>query len=162
MHESTYNEMARLVPFFIKPEQKVKILDIGSFDFNGSYKPIFNSYNWDYLGIDICSGKNVDLIVEPNNWGLKSNSFDLVISGSCLEHVAEPWKWIVEAERVCKKGHVLIISVPCSWAWHRMPIDCWRIYPDGMASLLTNCAHMNILSCEIINNTDTFAIAEKL
>jgi SAM-dependent methyltransferase len=163
MHESSFNEMKRLVQFFVKLEQKTNILDVGSFDFNGSYKSIFdNNINWTYLGIDQSEGKNVDLVVKPFNWDLPSNYFDLIISGQCLEHVSKPWLWILEVERVCKKGGIVIITAPWNCQYHPMPIDCWRILPDGMRVLLTEVAHMKLHHCEITNETDTFAIAEKL
>jgi len=31
-------------------------------------------------------------------------------------------------------GHVITI-VPVSWNFHEAPIDCWRIYPEGMRAL---------------------------
>ena len=30
----------------------------------------------------------------------------------------------------------MIIINPVSWPFHEVPVDCWRIYPDGMKALL--------------------------
>ncbi|MBU2063807.1 MAG: hypothetical protein KKF93_05375, partial [Candidatus Omnitrophica bacterium] len=33
-----------------------------------------------------------------------------------------------------KDGHVITIA-PISWTYHEAPVDCWRIYPEGMKAL---------------------------
>ena len=66
---------------------------------------------------------------------LPSESYDIVFSSSVIEHVRKIWVWIREAGRVCKKnGHVVTIA-PVSWPYHAVPVDCWRIYPEGMKAL---------------------------
>jgi SAM-dependent methyltransferase len=62
-------------------------------------------------------------------------AFDVVVSGQVLEHVREPWRWMAEVARVCRRGGVVITVNPVSWPYHEAPIDCWRIYPDGMRAL---------------------------
>lgn len=108
------------------------------------------------------AGPNVDIVIsDPYNWGLPSSSYDVIISGQCLEHVEMPWLWIKEAERVCKPGGFMILIAPWSCGQHRYPVDCWRILPDGMNVLLTKCANMSLLHCEIAGETDTVAVASK-
>jgi SAM-dependent methyltransferase len=66
---------------------------------------------------------------------IPDNTFDIVLSGQVIEHVKRIWVWIKELTRVCKKnGHVITIA-PISWTFHEVPVDCWRIYPDGMKVL---------------------------
>ncbi len=62
-------------------------------------------------------------------------TFDIVVSGQVIEHVRKPWLWIPELARVCKPGGVVLTVNPVSWPYHEAPIDCWRIYPEGMRSL---------------------------
>jgi SAM-dependent methyltransferase len=62
-------------------------------------------------------------------------SFDVVLSGQVIEHVREPWRWVNEAARVCRPGGVVITVNPVSWPYHEAPVDCWRIYPEGMRAL---------------------------
>lgn len=65
-------------------------------------------------------------------------SFDVVLSGQVIEHVRTPWRWIKELARVCVAGGRIITVNPVSWPYHEAPIDCWRIYPDGMRALCSD------------------------
>jgi hypothetical protein len=64
------------------------ILDLGSQDLRGSYRPIFDCPPWRYVGVDIVPSKNVDLVIrDPYNWReVESNSTDVLISGQTFEH----------------------------------------------------------------------------
>ncbi len=66
---------------------------------------------------------------------IEDDSFDVVFSSQVIEHVRKPWLWLRELARVCRPGgHVLTIN-PVSWPYHEAPVDCWRIYPEGMRAL---------------------------
>jgi ubiquinone/menaquinone biosynthesis C-methylase UbiE len=57
------------------------------------------------------------------------------VSGQVLEHVPRAWVWLEELARVTKPGgHVITIN-PVSWPYHEAPVDCWRIFPEGMIAL---------------------------
>lgn len=62
-------------------------------------------------------------------------TFDVVLSGNVIEHVRRPWIWMRELARVCRPGGVIATITPVSWPYHEAPIDCWRIYPEGMRAL---------------------------
>jgi hypothetical protein len=49
--------------------------------------------------------------------------------------MSQIWLWIKEASRVCKIGGKVITINPVSWPYHEAPVDCWRIYPEGMKAL---------------------------
>lgn len=64
-----------------------------------------------------------------------SGTFDVVVSGQVLEHVPKVWTWFAELGRVCKpEGHVITVN-PISWPYHEAPVDCWRVFPEGMRAL---------------------------
>jgi cephalosporin hydroxylase len=64
-----------------------------------------------------------------------SGTFDVVVSGQVIEHVPKVWTWFAELARVCKpEGHVITVG-PISWPYHEAPVDCWRVFPDGMRAL---------------------------
>ncbi len=65
----------------------------------------------------------------------EDDAFDVVLSGQVIEHVRRPWKWMAELARVCSPGGVVITVNPVSWPYHEAPIDCWRIFPEGMTAL---------------------------
>ncbi|HVC41414.1 MAG TPA: methyltransferase domain-containing protein [Candidatus Saccharimonadales bacterium] len=62
-------------------------------------------------------------------------TFDIVVSGQVIEHVRKPWLWLRELARVCRPGGLVLTVNPVSWPYHEAPIDCWRIYPEGMRAL---------------------------
>lgn len=65
----------------------------------------------------------------------EDGSFDLVVSGQVIEHVRRPWVWVGELARVCRPGGRVVTINPVSWPYHEAPVDCWRIYPEGMRAL---------------------------
>jgi SAM-dependent methyltransferase len=117
--------------------QSARALDVGSLDINGTYRGLIEGRGWEYVGLDIVPGKNVDVVTtEPYNYPFEDEEFDVVISGSTMEHVRAPWLWMVELYRVLRAGGFLAICTVMAWGVHRHPVDCWRILPDGMEYLL--------------------------
>jgi SAM-dependent methyltransferase len=146
----------------------LKFLDVGSMDVvgNGSYKNMFTfdgiQKNWTYTGLDIASGNNVDIVSpDPYNWPIKDESYDIVISGQCAEHVEAPWIWVKEIERVCKADGYIFIIAPFKIAVHRFPVDCYRYVPDGFAYLFGKHCNFEVLETEVSNDMDTYIVAKK-
>lgn len=159
MHETSYNEMKRFVEKYLDRDQELKIIEIGSLDVNGSYRPLFDSPNWIYTGLDLDAGKNVDIVAsDPYNYPFESNSFDVVISGSTLEHVEDMHAFIKEAARIIKKDGIMCVIAPWTYPEHKYPVDCWRILPDGMRFLLSKIAGINVLNVHK-NEEDCIGIA---
>ncbi|MBK8700530.1 MAG: methyltransferase domain-containing protein [Saprospiraceae bacterium] len=117
--------------------EKAKVLDVGSYDVNGSYKHLFPIDKFDYKGLDMAEGPNVDIFIEnPYIWkNLETDSFDVVISGQAFEHIEFFWLTLAEMTRVLKKGGLLCIIAPNGFGEHRFPVDCYRFFTDGMISL---------------------------
>jgi SAM-dependent methyltransferase len=113
------------------------VLDVGSLDVNGSYRPIFADRAWSYIGLDVTPGPGVDLVVaDPYRWTeLSDDSLDVVVSGQALEHIAYPWRTIEEITRVLRPGGLAFVIAPGAGPEHRHPIDCWRFLPDGLRAL---------------------------
>ncbi|GFI68593.1 hypothetical protein IMSAG249_00410 [Lachnospiraceae bacterium] len=134
MHKSSFMIMKWFSEKYMKSEKLYKILDIGSQDINGSYKPIFENGNWEYLGSDVVSGKNVDIVLEEAyHWkNIKSKTFDCVVCGQMLEHDEFFWLTMLEIKRIMKHGGLCCIIAPSSGPEHRYPVDCYRYYPDGL------------------------------
>jgi SAM-dependent methyltransferase len=66
---------------------------------------------------------------------IEPGAYDLVLSGQVLEHVRKPWRWLPELARVCRPGGYVVTISPVTWPYHEAPVDCWRIYPEGMRAL---------------------------
>jgi SAM-dependent methyltransferase len=142
--------MNRFVEKYLDKSAKLTVIDIGSCDVGGgSYNALFSNANWQYTGCDLASGPNVDIVTKgPYDFGIEQK-YDVVISGNCLEHVENPFRWIKEVERITKRGGYLCIITPWSLPEHRFPVDCWRILPDGYKYLLEQHCQYKLLECKI-------------
>lgn len=159
MHESSYQEMVRFAERFLDSERVLKILDIGSYDVNGTYKAIFEKPNWKYIGLDLVPGPNVDVVSdEPYYYPFPDEYFDVVVSGSVLEHVRDMHWVMIEAARILKNDGIMCHIAPWTYPEHKYPEDCWRIMPDGMKFLLSEIAGLGILDIHK-NETDCVGIA---
>jgi SAM-dependent methyltransferase len=145
MHRSSLLRVQWFVREFLpaQPTRKWKVLDIGSYSVNGSYRSLFPEEYFEYTGMDIESGPNVDVVVQnPYNWTeFESDTFDVVLSGQTLEHAEFFWWTVEEMTRVLRKDGILCIVVPNVLREHRYPVDCYRFYTDGMIAL---CRYVNL------------------
>lgn len=159
MHESSYKNMKNFVENYLEnyKNAELKILDIGSQSVNGSYKPLFNNPKWSYFGADMVKGENVDIVLNDiYNWKeIKSNSFDIVISGQAFEHIEYTWVTILEISRVLKDEGMSCIIAPSGGYEHRYPLDCWRFYPDGFKAL-AKYSGLNVLEVYTQWNEESF------
>jgi SAM-dependent methyltransferase len=139
MHKSSYDKMALFRKTYLADRvlEMLSIYDLGSQDINGCYRPLFSEPAWQYVGLDMEGGPNVDVVLNtPYAWKEVANhSADVVISGQAFEHIQYFWITMLEIARVLKPGGLCCILAPSSGPEHRYPLDCWRFYPDGMATL---------------------------
>lgn len=73
---------------------------------------------------------------DENSLLCPDDRFHYVLSSQAIEHVKRPWIWLPDLARVLRPGGTLIILCPVGWKYHKNPVDCWRIMPDGMRALL--------------------------
>lgn len=136
MHDSSYLKMKSFKEKFLNKNIEFKILDVGSLgEYN--YRNIFDEPKWDYVGLDIKEGPNVDLIIgDIYNWNeIEDNSYDIIISGQFFELLEYFWLTMVEIERVLKpNGYVCIIS-PSSGPDHGQNLNGYKFYEDGIRAL---------------------------
>jgi SAM-dependent methyltransferase len=93
----------------------------------------FQDIRWDTLNID--DSPATYSRCELYSYPIPNDAYDIVVSANVSEHVAKIWRWMPELARVTKPGGLVITHNPTSWARHECPIDCWRIYPEGMKAL---------------------------
>lgn len=142
---------------------ELSVLDVGSMDVNGTFRPLVEKRGWAYTGLDIAPGKNVDIVSDDlYHYPIEDNSYDVVISGSTMEHVGKIWLWVPELARVLKPGGWLCIHTHWKFQLHRHPVDCWRIMPDGMALLFDETDQLEKYEIRIANDMDIIGMARKL
>lgn len=135
MHPASMAEMTRLLAQW--PEPGACVLDVGSLDVNGSYRALVEGKGWSYTGLDLTAGANVDVVAEnPYRFPFEAGAFDVAISGSTMEHVKHPWRWLPELARALRPGGLLIVVTHHTYIEHRYPVDCYRYMPDDMRVLL--------------------------
>lgn len=148
MHQSSYLKMEWFKKKYLydRKREELKILDIGSCDMGGSYKPIFDEEKWEYTGMDMAQGANVDIEVRDSyDWKeIESEAYDVVISGQAFEHMPYFWLVMQEIKRVLKPDGICCIIAPSAGAEHRCPVDCYRFYTDGMIAM-ADYVQMNVL-----------------
>jgi SAM-dependent methyltransferase len=136
VHLSSLDHVQRLVTQYLAALPSIEIIDIGSYDVNGSYKQFFNRAGWHYVGVDLAAGPNVDVtLTSPYRLPFKSHSVDVIVSGQAFEHIEFFWLTWLEMVRVLKPGGLIFLLAPSRGYEHRYPQDCWRFYPDGYKAL---------------------------
>ncbi len=135
MHKSAMDDAQRFSEQFLDSERCYRIADVGSFDVNGNVRHLFRGNNWDYVGLDIASGPNVDQVLRPDWLNVDLESFDVIVSISTMEQIPKPWEWIKKLSSRLKPGGLIYINTPNTWPYHGHPIDCWRVWPMGMKAL---------------------------
>jgi SAM-dependent methyltransferase len=116
--------------------QEVTVVEIGSQDVNGSIRSCCPS-RFRYVGVDFVAGKGVDVVLDdPYVLPFPSESVDVVLSSSCLEHSEMFWLAFLEMMRILRPSGLLYLNVPSNGSFHRYPVDCWRFYPDSGRALV--------------------------
>jgi SAM-dependent methyltransferase len=100
------------------------VLEVGSFNVNGSPRSVFEAVATSYIGTDMSAGKGVDRVM--NNADLltafECGSFDTVICCECLEHDVCFWQTVEYLRLLVKPGGYLIISTPAlGFGYHAYP-----------------------------------------
>ena len=136
MHKSSLEHIQSQVQAHLNRQVPLNIIDIGSYDVNGSYKQFFDAPGWTYTGVDLAAGPNVDVVLSsPYRLPFHSHSVDVIVSGQAFEHIEFFWLTWLEMTRVLKPGGLIFLVAPSRGPEHRYPQDCWRFYSDGYRAL---------------------------
>jgi SAM-dependent methyltransferase len=130
--------MTDLAARYCDAARPLRIVDVGSFDVNGSYREIFAKPSWRYVGVDIAAGPNVDVVLSsPYRFPFARGFADLVISGQAFEHIEYFWLTWREMVRVLRPAGLIFLIAPSRGPEHLHPVDCWRFLPGGYRALAT-------------------------
>lgn len=93
----------------VAPGGNPRILEIGSYDVNGSVRGLFAKSSA-YIGVDLVDGPGVDVVVIPGELPRSLGQFDVILCSEVFEHDAE-WKLTLQsAANRLAAGGVLITS----------------------------------------------------
>ena len=85
-----------------------RVLEVGSLDINGSIRHL--AKDCEYLGIDLGPGPGVDVISAGQDYDAADDSFDVVLSGECMEHNPD---WVATVQnmiRMLRPGGLFLLS----------------------------------------------------
>jgi SAM-dependent methyltransferase len=86
-----------------------RVLEIGSYDVNGSVRRIFGEAG-DYVGIDLHEGPGVDRVGFGHEVADPDGSFDVAISGECFEHDPHWAETLANMARLVRPGGLVAFS----------------------------------------------------
>lgn len=137
-----------------------KVVEIGSQDVNGSIR-VCSPAEFEYIGVDFATGKGIDVVLtDPYSLPFESESVDVVVSNSCLEHSEMFWLIYLEIMRILKPTGIFYLNVPSNGGFHRYPVDCWRFYPDSGRALVT-WAKRNGMNAELLESYTSQQIGDE-
>lgn len=93
---------------FAESFREKRVLDIGSLDINGNNRFLFEKC--EYIGIDVGSGPNVDIVGKAHELDHPNESYDTIISTECFEHDRFYRETLRNALRMLRPGGLLIFS----------------------------------------------------
>lgn len=105
-----------------------RVLDVGSFDINGSVKEVIPARK-EFVGIDMRQGPGVDIVLNGHDINKRWTEpyFDLVTCCETFEHDNKFWITLQNMRDVLKPGGWLLISVPgINFMRHDYPNDYYR------------------------------------
>ena len=135
MHKNSRLLFEKYARSYFQPDHQV--LEIGPDQHPSTYQQIVGATAaWDTL--DFASRTDVPLTyrtTDEYHFPVPDATYDVVFAAQVIEHVRKIWRWMPELARVCRPGGLVIVINPVSWHYHESPVDCWRIYPEGMRAL---------------------------
>ncbi len=129
-----------------KSNPNARVLEIGSRARSGHVRRELVA-PMQYLGLDILPGENTDIVGDVHNLSalLEPESFDALFSISTFEHLAMPWKAVLEMNSVLKVGGRVLISSHQAFPLHDQPWDLWRFSDTAWYSLFNEATGFKII-----------------
>ncbi len=104
--------------------------------------------SWEYVGIDIKAGDNVDAVGDAHALTdvLPAAGFDAVFSISTFEHLLMPWKAVLEINKVLRTGGLSLICTHQSFPLHETPWDFFRFSDQAWRGLFNASTGFEIVA----------------
>jgi hypothetical protein len=141
MHGSVMGWLAERATLLPRLDQ-ARVLEVGSYDENGSAREIFEGRCLEYWGIDARDGRGVDEVSAAAAITNSDGYYDLVICTEMLEHDPTPWLSLPEMARVLASGGSLLMTArgfdeyQGCYGRHDCPKDYWRFNVQSFEVLI--------------------------
>lgn len=127
-----------------------RILEVGSYDFNGSPRPLFMDLQpAEYIGVDMLEGPGVDIVGKAEDLVdlFGEQSFDIVVTTEMMEHVRHWRAAISHLKRVLRPGGFLILTTrSIGTPYHGYPYDFWRYEIEDMRAIFDDFEILKLVS----------------
>jgi len=151
MHPSSEYLVKTFLDNYLNPENTYKVIEVGCGvdTFIRSNMPA----NAIYTGLDISPEAGADILMtDPYTIPLEDNSVDVVISSSCFANIEMFWVLFKEMVRVLKPTGLIYTNTPSAGQWTRLPVDCWRFYPDAGNALANYAKREGSANCALVES----------
>jgi SAM-dependent methyltransferase len=137
------------------------LLEVGSRARSGVVRRDFTPRGWQYKGLDVVAGPNVDIVGDAHELSrfFPEERFDAIMAFSVLEHLLMPWKFVVELNRVLNVGAVGLFTTHQCWPLHDEPWDFWRFSDRAWDALLNKETGFEILEASM--GEPAFVVAQR-
>lgn len=104
----------------------------------------------EHVGFDIREGPSVDVVGDAHDLraAFPNGHFDFATSVSVFEHLAWPWKAVLELGHVLKPGGLVYTQSHQTWPVHDAPWDFYRYSKSGWRALFSAAAGFEIVVAE--------------
>ena len=100
-----------------------------------------------YVGLDILAGPNVDVVGDAHCLAaiFPKRRFLAVFARSVFEHLAMPWKVVLELNHVLTPGGLVFVTTHQTWVLHEEPWDFWRFSTHSWPCLFNQATGFEIV-----------------
>jgi SAM-dependent methyltransferase len=126
--------------------EKPTILDVGGRNRSQiDRRKLFPGTN--YIVFDILPGENVDIVGDAHELSqyVADATIDVVVSTAVFEHLAMPWKVVLELNRVLKSGGIGFIHTHQTLGLHEFPWDFWRFSDTAWDALFNELTGFKVI-----------------
>lgn len=143
-----------------------RVLELGSYDVNGSVRPLFKPPRFtEYVGMDMREGPGVDFVCTTSQplrmW--PAGQFGVIVTTEMLEHDKHFWQTLGLCRvKLVGNGHLIVTTRNIGFKRHDYPSDYYRFTGDGIRAVL-EWAGFEVLKAEDDEEDQgTFAVARKI
>lgn len=137
------NDGSNIFNEFVKHvnNNKLRVLEIGSrvvSPGSKSKRELFPGAST-YVGFDYYPDSNTDVVGDAHELSKYFNGqkFDAIFSLQVLEHIAMPWKVVLEISKLLDIGGVTCHVTHQTWPIHEAPWDFWRFSDESLKALFS-------------------------
>jgi len=108
-HKQMQDYLLRIKKRYPEHFWRVRVLDCGSLDINGSNASLWNLESG-YTGIDLAPGKNVNIVMPMEDADWPDEHFHVTISTECFEHNPRWREGLLNMIRMTRPGGLIIVT----------------------------------------------------